>query len=60
MLQEDARQVAGDHGKCGSSFGSSSILITICVIQSDTTGTSKILTPPDFFGIGTAFTGGGK
>ena len=45
----------------GSSSGSSHILTAVtCAILSDTVGTPNTRTPPDFFGIGTAFTGGGK
>ena len=35
-------------------------LTAVCAILSDTVGTPNTRTPPDFFGIGTAFTGGGK
>ena len=35
-------------------------LTTACAIRSETVGIPKVLSPPDFFGIATAFTGGGK
>jgi hypothetical protein len=35
-------------------------LTAVCAILSDTVGTPNTRTPPDFFGIGTLFTGGGK
>ena len=43
-----------------SSFGSIARLTTICAIRSLTVGTPKIRSPPVFFGMGTARTGGGK
>jgi len=36
------------------------IFSTVCVTLSATVGTPSMRTPPDFFGIGTPFTGGGK
>src|ERR1700733_15826353 len=46
--------------KCGSLLGSNTNFTIICAVLSPTVGTPKILSPPLFFGIGTAFTGGGK
>ncbi len=46
--------------KCGSTKGSKVSFTTICAIRSVTVGIPRIRVPPDFFGIGTAFTGNGK
>ncbi len=42
--------------KIGSTFGSKCIFTTICATRSATVGIPRILTPPLFFGISTAFT----
>ena len=47
-------------GRSDQACGSSHILIAVCAILSDTIGMPSTRTPPDFLGIGTAFTGGGK
>jgi hypothetical protein len=46
--------------KTGSTFGSVRSFTTICAVLSATVGTPSVLVPPLFFGIATAFTGGGK
>ena len=44
----------------GSTSRSRYMATTVCAILSATVGIPRILTPPDAFGISTAFTGGGK
>src|SRR6516162_2425825 len=46
--------------KIGSRIGSITCLTTICATRSATVGTPKILSPPLFWGMETARTGGGK
>ncbi len=46
--------------KRGSTNGSTVSLTTVYAIRSATVGTPRIRTPPDFLGISTAWTGGGK
>ena len=52
--------VANRSQKIGSSRDSSHVFTAVCAILSATVGMPNIRTPPDFFGIGTALTGGGK
>src|ERR1700737_1178263 len=44
----------------GSTSGSKAILTTVCATRSATVGTPRMRSPPFFFGMATAFTGGGK
>src|SRR5260363_440168 len=46
--------------KCLSISGSSASFTTFCAIRSATVGTPSMRSPPVFFGMATAFTGGGK